>query len=118
MVELDKSDPMRTHVSDAIGYLIAREFAMRPVRGEVGGPAIVCLVVCFPAGCFLRFCCPTSPGPSGGAEVVAVGTAIADRPPAQIRASAFTHTALTVDVWRRSVAGGTDAVPVGKEPCD
>jgi len=40
LVELDKSDPMRTHVSDAVGYLIAREFPMRPVRGEMGGPAI------------------------------------------------------------------------------
>jgi hypothetical protein len=40
LVELDKSDPMRTHVSDAVGYLVAREFAMRPVRGEMGGPAI------------------------------------------------------------------------------
>ncbi len=40
LVELDKSDPMRTHVSDAVGYLIAREFSMRPRRGEMGGPAI------------------------------------------------------------------------------
>jgi Terminase large subunit, T4likevirus-type, N-terminal len=37
LVELDKSDPMRTHVSDAIGYLIAREFPMRPVSGFQGG---------------------------------------------------------------------------------
>jgi hypothetical protein len=41
LLELDKSDPMRTHVSDAIGYRIARESPMRPVRGEIGGPAIV-----------------------------------------------------------------------------
>jgi hypothetical protein len=34
---------------------------------------------------------------------VAVGTTIADRPPAQIRTGAFTHTALTVDEWRRNV---------------
>ena len=27
--ELDKSDPQRTHISDALGYYIAREFAMR-----------------------------------------------------------------------------------------
>jgi hypothetical protein len=40
LVELDKSDPMRTHVSDAVGYLIAREFPMRPQRGERSGPAI------------------------------------------------------------------------------
>jgi len=41
LAELDKSDPMRTHVSNALGYLIAREFPMRPVRGEMGGPAII-----------------------------------------------------------------------------
>ena len=41
LAELDKSDPMRTHVSDALGYLVAREFPMRPVRGEMGGPAII-----------------------------------------------------------------------------
>jgi hypothetical protein len=29
LADLDKSDPMRTHASDAIGYLIAREFSMR-----------------------------------------------------------------------------------------
>jgi len=38
---LDKSDPMRTHVSDAVGYMVAREFSMRPRRGEMGGPAII-----------------------------------------------------------------------------
>jgi hypothetical protein len=41
LVELDKSDPMRTHVSDAVGYLIARVFPMRPMRGEMAGPRIV-----------------------------------------------------------------------------
>lgn len=41
LAELDKSDSMRTHVSDAIGYLIAREFPMRSRRGEMGGPSIV-----------------------------------------------------------------------------
>jgi hypothetical protein len=41
LVELDKSDPMRAHVSDAVGYLVAREFSMRPVMGERGGPAII-----------------------------------------------------------------------------
>jgi hypothetical protein len=40
LAELDKSDPMRTHVSDAVGYLVAREFSMRPMMGERGGPAI------------------------------------------------------------------------------
>jgi hypothetical protein len=39
--DLDKSDPMRTHTSDAVGYLIAREFPMRAPGGERGGPAIV-----------------------------------------------------------------------------
>lgn len=40
LAELDKSDPMRTHVSDALGYLIAREFPMRQPRGEQPGPMI------------------------------------------------------------------------------
>jgi len=40
LVELDKSDPMRTHVSDALGYLVAREFPMSALRGERSGPAI------------------------------------------------------------------------------
>src|SRR5215831_201370 len=34
--------------------------------------------------------------------VVAVGTTITGRPPAQIRTGAFTHTALTVEEWRRN----------------
>ncbi|MGI8959281.1 MAG: terminase large subunit domain-containing protein [Bryobacteraceae bacterium] len=33
LLHLDKSDPMRTHVSDALGYYIAQEF---PMRGRVG----------------------------------------------------------------------------------
>jgi hypothetical protein len=41
LVELDKSDPMRTHVSDALGYYIAREFPMRPPMGERSGPMII-----------------------------------------------------------------------------
>jgi hypothetical protein len=41
LAALDKSDPMRTHVTDALGYLIAREFPMQPRGGERGGPAIV-----------------------------------------------------------------------------
>jgi hypothetical protein len=40
LADLDKSDSRRTHVSDAIGYLIAREFPMRPLRGERGGSPI------------------------------------------------------------------------------
>ena len=28
--DIDKSDPARTHVSDALGYMIAKEFAMYP----------------------------------------------------------------------------------------
>jgi hypothetical protein len=34
-LEMDKSDPERTHVSDALGYLVSREFGMRPQYGEV-----------------------------------------------------------------------------------
>lgn len=35
--ELDKSDPARTHVSDALGYMIAREFSMRSKGGMMPG---------------------------------------------------------------------------------
>jgi len=35
--------------------------------------------------------------------LVAVGTTISDRPPAEIRTSASAHTALTKDEWRKSV---------------
>ena len=38
--ELDKSDSRRTHVSDALGYLVAKEFPMRPQMGERGGPSL------------------------------------------------------------------------------
>jgi hypothetical protein len=41
LADLDKSDPMRTHLSDAAGYFLAREFPMRAPRGERGGPAII-----------------------------------------------------------------------------
>lgn len=42
LAELDKSDPMRTHTSDAVGYLIAQDFPMRSTTlGEHGGPPIV-----------------------------------------------------------------------------
>ena len=34
MGELDKSDPARTHLSDALSYLIAREFGLHAVGGE------------------------------------------------------------------------------------
>ncbi len=40
LADLDKSDPKRTHASDAVGYYVAREFPMRPVRGEMGESAI------------------------------------------------------------------------------
>jgi hypothetical protein len=39
--DLSKSDPMRTHLSDVLGYMIAREFSMRGDFGEKGGPAIL-----------------------------------------------------------------------------
>jgi hypothetical protein len=39
--ELDKRDPIRSHLSDALGYYIVRAFPMRPQSGERGGPAIV-----------------------------------------------------------------------------
>jgi hypothetical protein len=41
LAELDKSDPMRTHVSDALGYLIAREFPMHAQMGERSGPMVI-----------------------------------------------------------------------------
>jgi hypothetical protein len=41
LAELDKSDPMRTHVSDAVGYLVAREFPIRRQLGERPGPSIL-----------------------------------------------------------------------------
>ena len=40
LAELDKSDSRRTHLSDAVGYYVSREFPMRAVMGEKGGPAI------------------------------------------------------------------------------
>jgi phage terminase large subunit len=33
LVELDKSDPMRTHTSDALGYYVASEF---PMQARIG----------------------------------------------------------------------------------
>ena len=38
--ELDKSDPARTHVSDALGYMIAREFNIRS-KTEIYGSGIL-----------------------------------------------------------------------------
>ena len=35
--DIDKSDPMRSHVSDALGYMIAKEFGMRPKGGAMPG---------------------------------------------------------------------------------
>jgi hypothetical protein len=32
---LDKSDRTLTHVSDALGYFIEREYGMRPVIGDI-----------------------------------------------------------------------------------
>ena len=37
--DIDKSDPMRSHASDALGYMIAREFPMRASVGE--GPGVL-----------------------------------------------------------------------------
>jgi len=37
LVDIDKSDPMRSHVSDALGYMIAYEFGMRGKYGEMPG---------------------------------------------------------------------------------
>jgi hypothetical protein len=37
MGELDKSDPQRTHTSDALSYCVAREFDL---RGSVGPIAV------------------------------------------------------------------------------
>jgi hypothetical protein len=40
LAELDKSNPVRTHASDAIGYYVAQEFPMRSSMGERSGPMI------------------------------------------------------------------------------
>jgi Terminase large subunit, T4likevirus-type, N-terminal len=40
LADLDKSDPMRTHASDAVGYLVAHQFPMRSPSGERSGPMI------------------------------------------------------------------------------
>lgn len=40
LADVDKSNPMRTHASDAVGYYVAREFPMRRAMGERSGPMI------------------------------------------------------------------------------
>jgi hypothetical protein len=40
LVDLDRSDPMRTHVSDAFGYMVAKVFPMSAQRGERCEPII------------------------------------------------------------------------------
>jgi len=35
--DIDKSDQMRSHASDALGYMIAKEFGMRPKGGAMPG---------------------------------------------------------------------------------
>jgi hypothetical protein len=35
LTDIDKSDPARSHVSDALGYMIATEFGMRGKFGEM-----------------------------------------------------------------------------------
>lgn len=40
LADVDKSNPMRTHASDAVGYYVARELPMRRVMGERSGPMI------------------------------------------------------------------------------
>jgi phage terminase large subunit len=35
LTDIDKSDPARTHVSDALGYMIATDFGMRGTFGEM-----------------------------------------------------------------------------------
>jgi hypothetical protein len=39
--DLDKSELLRTHVSDAVGYWVAREHPLRGVGGFMGGPRIL-----------------------------------------------------------------------------
>ena len=40
LTDIDKADPARSHLSDALGYMIAREFGMRGQFGEM--PGFVC----------------------------------------------------------------------------
>jgi hypothetical protein len=40
LAELDKSNPLRTHLSDALGYYVVQEFPMRALRGERAGPVL------------------------------------------------------------------------------
>ncbi len=41
LTDIDKSDPLRTHLSDALGYYVAREFPMKRKAGYIGGPALL-----------------------------------------------------------------------------
>ena len=41
LADLNKSDPTRTHVSDALGYLIAHEFPLQVKMGEKPGPSLL-----------------------------------------------------------------------------
>ena len=38
LADIDKSDPARSHLSDALGYMIAYHFGMRGKAGEMPGP--------------------------------------------------------------------------------
>jgi hypothetical protein len=38
LIALDKRDPARTHLSDALGYMVEREFGMWPQFGEKSTP--------------------------------------------------------------------------------
>ena len=40
LADIDKSDTARTHVSDALGYMVAQEFGMQPVCGPKYGHVI------------------------------------------------------------------------------
>ncbi len=39
--DLDKSEILRTHVSDAVGYWVMREHPLRDVGGFMSGPRIL-----------------------------------------------------------------------------
>jgi hypothetical protein len=40
LAEIDKSDPKRTHLSDALGYMIEKEFPMKAKAGERPGVVV------------------------------------------------------------------------------
>jgi len=37
LADIDKSDPLRSHMSDALGYMIAHDFGMHSKFGEMPG---------------------------------------------------------------------------------